>query len=82
MSFCLFLLPFYKTCTVALWHNGKTITASVMEVKHRAIEIVLGWGTDRMLSVFLCVIGRVWYVLSVPLNDPMTSVRCYLLCVM
>ena len=36
----------------SLWHNGKTITGSVIEVKHRPIEIVLGWGTERMLSEF------------------------------
>ena len=29
-----------------LWHDVIHRTTSVMEVKHRSIEIVLGWGTD------------------------------------
>ena len=29
-----------------LWHNDSPSQTSVTEVKHRPIEIVLGWGTD------------------------------------
>ena len=49
-----------------------------MEAKHRPIEIVLGWGISGW--GILCVIGRVWHVLSVPLIDPMTSIIYLFVC--
>ena len=42
-----------------LWHDVIHRTTSVMEVKHRSIEIVLGWGTDVTSIGIPCVIDRV-----------------------
>ena len=58
-----------------LWHNDSPSQTSVTEVKHRPIEIVLGWGTD-WVDPILCVIGRVGHVLSMTIKGLSTSVVC------